>query len=42
MAGDLLRRQVLVDQPQALPLARGEQTHRIFGDNVPFAHQANT
>jgi hypothetical protein len=42
LAGDLLRRQVLVDQPQALALARGEQTHRIFGDDVPFAHQANT
>ncbi|MDB5496915.1 MAG: hypothetical protein JWP28_946 [Phenylobacterium sp.] len=41
-AGDLLRRQVLIDQPQALAFSRGEQTHRIFGDNVPCAHKANT
>ena len=42
LAGDLLRGQMLIDKPQALALARGEQTHRIFGDDVPFAHQANT
>jgi hypothetical protein len=42
LAGDLLRRQVLVDEAQAFALARGEQSHRIFGDDVPCAHGANT
>jgi hypothetical protein len=42
LAGDLLRRQVLVDKAKAFALTRGEQSHRIFGDDVPWAHVANT
>lgn len=42
LAGDLLRRQMLIDQPQALAFAWGEQTHRIFSDDVPCAHAVNT
>jgi hypothetical protein len=38
LAGDLLRRQVLVDQPQAFALAWGEQPHGIFGNDVPCSH----
>ncbi|HLZ76537.1 MAG TPA: hypothetical protein VKQ35_16135 [Phenylobacterium sp.] len=37
-AGDLLRRQVLIDQPQAFAFARREQPHRIFGDDVSCGH----
>jgi hypothetical protein len=37
-AGDLLRRQMLIDQPQAFALARREQPYRIFGNDVPCAH----
>jgi hypothetical protein len=37
-AGDLLRRQVLIDQPQAFALAWREQSHRIFGDDVACSH----
>jgi hypothetical protein len=36
--GDLLRRQVLIDQTQAFALARREQSHRIFGDDVACSH----
>ena len=42
LAGDLLRRQVLIDEPQAFALARGEQSHRIFGDDVSCAHNASS
>ena len=42
LAGDLLRREVLVDQPQALALARREQSYGVFGDDVTRAHIANT
>jgi hypothetical protein len=38
LAGDLLRGQVLIDQPQAFALARRKQPHRIFGDDVACAH----
>ena len=37
-AGDLLRRQMLIDEPQAFTFARREQAHRIFGDDVAGAH----
>lgn len=37
-AGDLLRRQVLIDQAQAFAFARREQPHRIFGDDVSCSH----
>ena len=30
LAGDLLRRQMLIHQPQAIALALGEQSHRVF------------
>ena len=42
LAGDLLGRQVLIDQAQAIALTRREQPHRVFGDNVPCAHGATT
>ena len=38
LAGDLLRRQVLIDQTQAFALAWREQSHRIFGDDVACSH----
>jgi hypothetical protein len=38
LAGDLLGGQMLVHQPQAFALPRCEQTHRIFSDDVPCAH----
>jgi hypothetical protein len=41
-AGDLLRRQMLIDQPQAFALTRGEQPHRVINDDVACAHGANT
>ena len=37
-AGDLLRRQVLIDQSQAFALTRREQPHRIFDDDVACSH----
>ena len=37
-AGDLLRRQMLIDKPQAFTLAWREQAHRIFGDDIACAH----
>jgi len=40
--GDLLRRQVLVDEAQALALARREQPHAVFRDDLPLTHDANT
>ena len=42
LAGDLLRGQMLIDKPQAFALTRREQSHRIFGDDVPCAHGATT
>jgi len=38
LAGDLLGRQVLIDQAQAIALTRREQPNRVFGDDVPCAH----
>lgn len=37
-AGDLLRRKMLVDQPQAFPLTGCEQSHLIFGNGVTHGH----
>jgi hypothetical protein len=42
LARNLLRGQVLVDEAQAFTLSRCEQSHRIFGDDVPWAHGLNT
>jgi hypothetical protein len=42
LAGDLFRRQVLIDQPQAFTLAWGKQPNRIFGDDVTCAHRASS
>jgi hypothetical protein len=42
LAGDLLRRQVLVDEPQALALARREQPYAVLGDDLALSHDANT
>jgi len=38
LSGDLLGREVLVDQPQAFALTLGEQPHCIFGNYAPCAH----
>ena len=38
LTGDLLRRQMLIHQPQAIALAKGEQSHGVFDDFVPHAH----
>ncbi|HEX3886595.1 MAG TPA: hypothetical protein VHW05_03780 [Phenylobacterium sp.] len=38
LAGDLLGRQVLIDQPQAFTFAGGQQPHWIFGDDIACAH----
>jgi hypothetical protein len=40
LAGDLLGRQMLIHQAQAFALARGEQAHRIFGNDIARAHGA--
>ena len=37
-AGDLLRRQMLIDEAQAFALTRREQPYRIFGNDVPCSH----
>ena len=37
-AGDLLGRQVLIDQPQAFALTLGEQAHKVVRTVVPYAH----
>ncbi|HXA40931.1 MAG TPA: hypothetical protein VNW53_18165 [Phenylobacterium sp.] len=42
LAGDLLGGKVLVDQPQAFALARCEQAHRIFDDDVACSHSAGS
>jgi hypothetical protein len=41
-AGDLLRRKMLIDQPQTFALARREQPHWIFGNDVPRPHNASS
>jgi hypothetical protein len=41
-AGDLLGRQVLIDQTQAFAFARRKQSHRIFGDDVACSHRASS
>ena len=41
-AGDLLRRKMLIDEPQAFALARRKQPHRIFGNDVPCAHSVSS
>jgi hypothetical protein len=38
LAGDFLRAQVLIDQPQAFALARREQLDRIFADDRAVRH----
>jgi hypothetical protein len=37
-SGDLLRRQMLVDKAKAFALARGQQPHGIFSDDVARSH----
>ena len=41
-AGNLLRRQMLIDKPQAFALARREQSHGIFGNDVACDHSASS
>jgi len=41
-AGDLLGRQVLIDETQAFALARREQPYGIFGDDVARDHDASS
>ncbi|HEX3365542.1 MAG TPA: hypothetical protein VHS75_10825 [Phenylobacterium sp.] len=41
-AGDLLGRQVLIDQTQAFAFTRREQSHRIFDDDVACSHGASS
>jgi hypothetical protein len=41
-AGDLLGRQMLIDQPQAFALARREQPHRNFSDDVTCDHSVSS
>jgi hypothetical protein len=38
LAGDLLRRKMLVDQPQAFALPRREQAHLFIGNGVARPH----
>ena len=38
LAGDLLRRQMLIHQPQAIAFAVGEQSHRVFDNVVARSH----
>jgi len=40
--GDLLRRQVLIDEAQTFAFAGGEQPHGIIDDVVACAHYANS
>ncbi len=42
LAGDLLGREVLVDQTQALPLTGREQPDWILGDETPRPHNASS
>jgi hypothetical protein len=41
-AGDLFRRQMLVDQAQAFALAGRKQPHRVFGNDVACDHSASS
>ena len=41
-AGDLLGRQMLVDQPQAFALTRREQPHGVFGNDIARDHSASS
>lgn len=41
-AGDLLGRQVLIDEPQTFALARSQQVHVIVVDVIAGAHQATS
>ena len=41
-AGDLLGRQMLIDQPQAFALTRCEQPHGVFGNDVTCDHSASS
>jgi hypothetical protein len=38
LAGDLLRAEVLIDQPQAFALAGGQELDRIFADDRAVRH----
>ena len=42
LAGDLLRRQVLIDQPQAFALARRKQPDGVFGNDVTRDHSLSS
>jgi hypothetical protein len=42
LTGDLLGRQMLIDQPQAFALTRREQSHGIFGNDVTRDHSASS
>lgn len=42
LAGDLLGRKMLIDQPQAFALTRREQPHLFFGNGVTRSHSANS
>jgi hypothetical protein len=42
LAGDLLGRQVLIDQPQAFALTGSQQPHWIFGDDIACAHSGTS
>jgi hypothetical protein len=41
-AGDLFRRQMLIHEAQAFAFARGEQPHRIFGNDDACDHSASS
>jgi hypothetical protein len=41
-AGDLLGRQMLVDQTQAFALAGRKQPHRVFGNDVACDHSGSS
>jgi hypothetical protein len=41
-AGDLLGRQMLIDQAQAFALAGRKQPHRVFGNDVACDHSASS
>lgn len=42
LSGDLLGRQVLVDEPQAFALARREQPDAVLRHDLALSHDANT
>ena len=41
-AGDLLRRKMLVDKPQAFPLTRCQQSYLIFDNGVTHWHSQSS